>query len=176
VPNTNLSISLHRPRYSTRTFPSYAFIPGQTPHPRRHPEGHSFGVQEPQPPAFGEVDWSDSEDYLYAVDLYNFGYWWESHEVFEGLWHACGRRTEAGNFFQALIQLAAANLKHLLGRELAVRNLTQRGLERLQKVPPQYMGIDTRRLAVDFRLWLNRRDDLQVLIQLEFARGQRNLG
>ena len=67
--------------------------------------------QEPRPRAFPQDEWSASEDYLYAIDLYNFAYWWESHEIFEGLWHACGRRTQAGNFFQALIQLAAANLK-----------------------------------------------------------------
>jgi predicted metal-dependent hydrolase len=167
VPNSNPPVSVHRFRYSTRIFPHYRFIPGQTPHPRRHPQGHSFGLQELPPPVFDEDDWSASADYLYAVDLYNFGYWWESHEVFEGLWHACGHSTKAGNFFQALIQLAGANLKHLLGRELAVRNLTQRGIERLQKATPRYMGIDTLKLAEDFRRWLNGRENSQVLIQLE---------
>ena len=47
-----------------------------------------------------------SEDYLYGIDLYNWTYWWEAHEVFEAFWHAYGRRTPAGNFFQALIHEA----------------------------------------------------------------------
>ena len=53
-------------------------------------------------------------DYLYAIDLYNYAYWWECHEVLEGLWRA-GQTTKQGNFFRALIQLAAANLKRSLG-------------------------------------------------------------
>lgn len=175
MPDSNLPASVDRLRYSTQIFPHYRFIPGQTVHPRRHPGGHSFGLKDPRSAAFNEDDWFASVDYLYAIDLYNFGYWWESHEVFEGLWHAHGHRTKAGNFFQALIQLAAANLKHLLGRESAVRNLTQRGIERLQKAPSRYMGIDTVRLAEDLRLWLNSRRNSHVLIRLEFATGQHSV-
>ncbi len=162
-----------RPRYSTRTFPTYRFIPGRTPHPRRHPGGHSFGLSEPRPRRFNHNEWSASEDYLYAMDLYNFAYWWESHEVFEGLWHVFGRSTQEGNFFQALIQLAAANLKHVLGHEAAVKNLTQRGLERLQKVPPRYMGVDTAAVADHFTLWLNARRDSYVFIPLDLTSSQR---
>jgi predicted metal-dependent hydrolase len=132
-------------------------------------------VQEPQPSAFPENDWFTSEDYLYAIDLYNFGYWWESHEVLEGLWHGSGRSTQAGNFFQALIQLAAANLKHRLGRELAVQNLGQWGIARLQKVPSRYMGIDTLKLADEIRVWLNRRHNSQVVIRLDLPTGRESL-
>ena len=170
--NSNFPLSASHFRYSTQIFPNYRFIPGQTPHPRRHPQGHFFGVQEPRPPAFEEDGWSASTDYLYAIDLYNFGYWWESHEVFEGLWHASRHNPNAGNFFQALIQLAAANLKHLLGRELAVKNLTLRGIERLQKAPPRYMGLDTLRLADDFRLWLKSPDDSHVVFRLDLPQNR----
>jgi len=79
---------------------------------------------------------------LYGIDLYNFAYWWESHEVFECLWHAAGHDTEQGNFFQALIQLAAANLKRFLGNEQAAQKLARSGLTRLQTLPQLYMGID----------------------------------
>ena len=158
-----------QPRYSSRIFPTYRFIPGLSMHPRRHPGGHSFGLQQPRPRAFRQNEWSASEDYLYAMDLYNFAYWWESHEVFEGLWHVCGHSTPEGNFFRALIQLAAANLKHVLGREVAVKNLTQRGLERLQKVPPRYMGVDTAAVAEHFTRWLNARSDSYVLIRLDLS-------
>jgi len=133
---------LNWPRYSTRSFPDYRFVPGQTPHPRRDPCGHSYGQPEPKPVSFPPAHWQTSEDYLYGIDLYNFAYWWESHEVFEGLWHAVGHNTEQGNFFQALIQLAAANLKHFLGNNTAAQNLARNGITRLQSVPPSYMGID----------------------------------
>jgi hypothetical protein len=130
------------PRYSTRLFPSYRFIPGENPHPRRDPLGHSYGQPEPKPLASPPEKWERSEDYLYGIDLYNFAYWWECHEVFEGLWHAVGPDTEQGNFFQALIQLAAANLKRFLGNEQAAQKLARSGLARLQSLPKLYMGID----------------------------------
>jgi hypothetical protein len=111
------------PRYSSRLLPTYRFLPGLTPHPRHNPLGHSFGQPEPRPRPCEHDHWSHSKDYLYAIDLYNFAYWWEAHEVLEGLWHACGRTTTAGNFFQALIQFAAAHLKRALGNEPAAHNL-----------------------------------------------------
>ena len=133
-------------RYSTRPFPPYRFVPGRTPHPRRNLHGHSYGQPELKPTSFPAAQWQTSEDYLYGIDLYNFAYWWECHEVFEGLWHAVGHNSEQGNFFQALIQLAAANLKHVLGNPAATHNLSRSGITRLQKVPPSYMGIDVAHL------------------------------
>jgi len=130
------------PRYSTRPFPSYRFLPGNNPHPRRDPLGHSYGQPEPRPAAFQPETWRQSEDYLYGIDLYNFAYWWECHEVFEGLWHAVGHHSVPGNFFQALIQVAAANLKRFLGNEQAAQKLAHSGLARLQNLPQLYMGID----------------------------------
>jgi hypothetical protein len=97
-----------------------------------------------------------SEDYLYGVDLYNGTYWWEAHEVFEAFWHAYGRSTPAGNFFQALIHCAAANLKREIGNEQATRNLVSRALTRLRECPVQYMGLDTAALARRFTQWLNK--------------------
>ncbi|UVT15269.1 MAG: DUF309 domain-containing protein [Nitrospira sp.] len=130
------------PRYSTQPFPSYRFAPGLAPHPRRDPSGHSYGKPERKPTRFAVDEWQTSEDYLYGIDLYNFAYWWECHEVFEGLWHAFGHNSEQGNLFQALIQFAASNLKWSLGNETAARKLARNGLDRLQKVPSPYMGID----------------------------------
>ena len=132
----------HWPRYSTRPFPTYRFVPGKTPHPRRDPSGHSYGLPAPTPSSFPTDRWQQSDDYRYGIDLYNYAYWWECHEVFEGFWHAAGRDTEQGNFFQALIQLAAANLKHVLGNSTATQNLLHSGMTRLQRIPSSYMGVD----------------------------------
>lgn len=158
------------PRYSARAFPSYCFLPGKTPHPRHHPLGHSFGLAEPLPLHFDRDDWSTSDDYLYAVDLYNFAYWWEAHEVFEGLWKIFGRMTQEGLFFQALIQLAAANLKHILGKEAAVQTLAHNGLDRLGKIPRFYMGIDIGSFAECLRMWLKVRSQPYVRIRLDLSR------
>jgi uncharacterized protein len=86
--------------------------------------------------------WQESDDYLYGVDLYNFAYWWECHELFEAFWRAAGRETEQGHFFQGLIQLAAANLKLAQGNRPATLNLLRHGITHLQSVPNFYMGMD----------------------------------
>ncbi|MDO8358205.1 MAG: DUF309 domain-containing protein [Nitrospirota bacterium] len=138
------------PRYSTRPFPSYRFLPGNNPHPRRNPLGHSYGQPDPTLLTFPREHWQRSEDYLQGIDLYNYAYWWECHEVLEGLWHAAGHGTEQGNFFQALIQLAAANLKRFLGHEQAAQKLARSGLVRLQHLPRLYMGIDVIALAEQY--------------------------
>lgn len=85
-------------------------------------------------------------DYLYAIDLYNYAYWWECHELLEGLWLAAGKKTEQANFFRALIQLAAANLKRFVGYGSAADNLTCRAVARLKHLPGFYMGIDVAHL------------------------------
>jgi len=139
------------PRYTVHPFPIYRFVPGTNPHPRHNPKGHSYGKPEPQPSAFRPEEWRQSEDYLFGIDLYNYAYWWECHEVFEGLWHATGHHTEQGNFFQALIQLAAANIKNFCGNHRAAEHLLTSGIVRLQKTPTFYMGIDVVGLTENVR-------------------------
>lgn len=137
------------PRYTTTPFPPYRFVPGRNPHPRNNRHGHSYGQPVLQFTAFPLEGWQQAEGYLYGIDLYNYAFWWECHEVFESYWHAVGPKTEQGNFFQALIQLAAANLKCFVGDIQAADNLMKRGLIRLGRVPDCYMGVDVRGLRED---------------------------
>jgi hypothetical protein len=92
-------------------FPPYAYVPGETPHPTRHRGGHSYGAEfeTPEPP--DPEDWPACPDYLYGIDLFNHGFYWEAHEAWEGLWVASGRRGAPATYLQALITLAAAGLK-----------------------------------------------------------------
>jgi hypothetical protein len=110
-------------RYSTAPFPPYAHRPGRTPHPRRDPQGHSHGLPEPAPAPFPPHAWRSSAEYLFGVDLFNHGYWWECHEMFEAIWHAVGHETLQGRFLQGLIQIAAALLHRAEGREDAAQHL-----------------------------------------------------
>ena len=138
-------------RYTPRPLPSYRFVPGRSPHPRRDPHGHSYRQPESKLEAFPSNRWSESDDYLYGVDLYNFGYWWESHEVFEALWHAAGHATMEGRFFRAIIQIAAAHLKRAMGRDQPALRLCRRGLDRLAEFPEVYMGLDVAAFAETVR-------------------------
>ena len=103
---------------------------------------------------------------MYGIDLYNFAYWWESHEIFEGLWHAVGHNTEQGNAFQALIQFAAANLKRFAGNHQAAGNLVINGLVRLQNTPTLYMGIDVPKFTEDIQQHIIGSDFRVPLIRL----------
>src|SRR4051794_21237480 len=94
--------------------PAYAHLPGQTPHPLNDPQGHSFGEAN-DPPALDPAGWGASRAYLRGLDLFNAGYFWEAHEVWEGLWKAAGRRGPAADFLKGLIQFAVAGLKQRQG-------------------------------------------------------------
>jgi hypothetical protein len=103
-------------------FPPYAFVPGRFPHPTSDPAGHSYGV-EPAPPSGVEPErWQTNRAYLYGLDLFNAGFYWESHVQFEALWLAAGRRGVCADFLKGLIKLAAAGVKHLEGRPQGVRS------------------------------------------------------
>src|SRR5712691_4589106 len=100
------------PRYRPDCpLPPYAFVPGRSPHPVSDPKGHSFGVMPATPKSFTAAEWATSRDYLFGIDLFNHGYYWEAHEAWEVLWHSCGRSGPTADFLKGLIHLAAAGVK-----------------------------------------------------------------
>jgi TDG/mug DNA glycosylase family protein len=114
--------------------PPYAFVPGQSPHPLSDPLGHSFGQLRYTPLPLDPDDWQGSRDYLRGIDLFNYGYYWEAHEAWEGLWHAAGRGGMAADFLKGLIKLAAAGVKHLEGKAAGVASHARRAAELWQDV------------------------------------------
>ncbi|HEX5103310.1 MAG TPA: DUF309 domain-containing protein, partial [Pirellulaceae bacterium] len=92
-----------------RELPPYGYVPGQgLPHPTSDKRGHSFGRHEPPAMPLADATWRQNETWLYAVDLFNQGYYWEAHEAWEALWHACGRKGPTADLLKGLIKLAAA--------------------------------------------------------------------
>ena len=87
--------------------------------------------------------------------------------MFEGLWHAVGHKTEQGNFFQALIQLAAANLKRSVGAHASAQKLLRAGLARFQNVPPVYLGLDVRAFVQEVHDYFIDRCVIPALIRLD---------
>lgn len=128
-------------RLSRSPIPPYCYVPGQGAHPRRDPKGHSYGLPEPRSRRVDPDAWSESDVYRTGVDLYNLGFFWESHEAFEALWRASSDPIQR-DFFQGVIQIAAANLKRRMNADGAARALAERGLRRLRGVPSTYMGLD----------------------------------
>lgn len=90
-------------------FPPYAFVPGKYPHPNQ-PGGHSHQQKKDEIQLQGKSPLQTNE-FLHAIDLINFGYFWESHEVLEALWNACNRAEPYNSFLKGLIKIAAAGVK-----------------------------------------------------------------
>ena len=134
---------LNHQRYSILPFPAYRFVPGRFPHPRRHPDGHSYGHREPEVTAFSATSWTSSEIYLYGVDLFNFAYWWECHEQWEAIWKFTGPESYEGRFLQGMVQFAAANLRKFMGSHDSGAALARKGIERLSDFEDDvFLGID----------------------------------
>lgn len=144
-----------RPRLvPDEALPPYAYVPGRSPHPTRHPRGHSFGAEPGRPEPPDPRRWQTCRAYLYGVDLFNHGYYWEAHEVWEGLWHVSARRGPAGSFFKALIHLAAAGVKVREGKPRGVERHARRAAEFFEEAAvglgsggARYMGLGLEELA-----------------------------
>jgi len=115
-----------------RPLPPYAFIAGHSPHPRKAPEGHSYGLPEPEAVPLTPSNWPTHEVYLRGIDLFNHGYYWEAHEQWEALWVAAGRVGQDAAMLKALIKLAAAGIKVRQGRPKGVQIHCQRAAASLR--------------------------------------------
>lgn len=102
--------------------PDHRYIPGQTP---RHPDDAFDPIRNcaltetqtetaPQNPAW-----------LYGLKLFDAGFWWEAHEVWEVVWMNARPNSAERAMTQAVIQLANAALKREMGAENACRRLRQ---------------------------------------------------
>jgi hypothetical protein len=131
-------------------FPPYSYVPGRFPHPLSDPRGHSFGVKTQRPSPPDPEQWQLCRPYLYGLDLFNHGYYWEAHEVWEGLWHACDRAGQTARFLKGLIKLAAAGVKVNEGIPQGVRNHARRAVGLFREIAEETGGEECRYLG--FRL------------------------
>ena len=113
----------------------YAYLPGKNPHPVRDPTGHSYHV-EPIPVAAEASLGSDA--FLWGLDLFNHGYYWEAHEAWEGLWQVADRGGPLRMLFKGLILLSAAGVKIREHKNAAAQRHAMRAaalFRQLTKVP-----------------------------------------
>lgn len=107
-------------------FPAYAYVPGKFPHPTRSTMGHSAGQSHSAPAGLDPKHWQQCRTYLWGIDLFNHGYYWEAHEAWESLWHVAGRQGAVAEFLKGLIALAAAGVKAREGRVAGVKQHAHR--------------------------------------------------
>ncbi len=157
------------PRYTDRAFPSYRFVPGKSPHPTRDPDGHSYNKPLEQLDSFEIEQWQACEEYLYGIDLFNHGYWWEAHEALEAIWVTAGRQTQTGQFIQGLIQIAVAHLKNYQGFTDVAKRMAVEGLDKMKRVKGVYMGIDVTTFRADVESYYSSDHKPSVTIELRLG-------
>jgi hypothetical protein len=91
--------------------------------------------------------WRDNVPYLYGMALFEAGFYWEAHEVWEPVWMNCAPNSPERHLLQALIQYANAALKRDMGRARATRRLIEACCKHLGRVPRTseqgaFMGVD----------------------------------
>lgn len=125
-------------------FPAYTYVPGETPHPSRDPRGHLFGLQA-EPLRVSPEPWFRCDEYLRGVDLFNHGYYWESHEAWEAVWHATGRAGPTADLLKGLIKLAAGGVKTRAGSPIGRQRHCRRAAELFQRACGGDGGTEVRR-------------------------------
>ncbi len=93
--------------------------------------------------------WRKNRPYRYGWSLFEAGFYWEAHEVWEPVWLACRQNSLEKIFLRAAIQMTNACLKRVMGNRKAARRLFDHVDElleelktRLQAEDETYMGVD----------------------------------
>ena len=74
----------------------------------RDSDGHGFEAPSCAESEMLPDNWQSCSAYARGIDLFNHGYYWESHECWENVWNRVGRRGLTADFMKALIKIAAA--------------------------------------------------------------------
>lgn len=133
-----------------REFPPYKYVRGVNPHPVRDPKGHMHGEPEPELTPITRENWAKSDSFLFGIDLYHAGYFWEAHEAWEGLWKLAEPDSIEYNLLQALILNTAAQLKAHQGNARGTRTRSQNARWRLARIRAKgYDGPENRLFGLD---------------------------
>ena len=144
-------------RYTTIPLPRYRHVPGMTPHPISDKNGHSYGKRNENIQRIFESDWQSNELYLYAIDLFNYKYFWETHEALEDLWKI-EDDSNTKLFLQGVIQISAAYVKWIEGIEEGAKKLSFKGLDKLlilKESQNTICGIDLPKFIHEHQTFLN---------------------
>lgn len=146
-------------------------MPGITPHPTRSPDGHSyeFGLSAAVLPDLNVSASLECEQFLFGIDLFNAGYWWECHEVMEGLWLVAGRGSPAGHTLQAVILCAAAHLKVVKENYRGARLLFENAEKHVGRAEGKDLGLDLIGMLAETGACVTRNSEEPALLYLKTA-------
>lgn len=104
----------------------------------------SMSIPEPNLP--------EREKFRNGVILFNSAEFFKAHEVWEEIWLAAAEPEKT--FLQGLIQLAAAFHHYSRGNRAGGQSLAAAALEKLEKFPGDYYGMQLNVLRLAVREWL----------------------
>jgi predicted metal-dependent hydrolase len=104
-----------------------------------------------------------------GIDLYNAGHYWNAHEAWEEVWLEADRADR--NFYQGLIQVAAAFVHVTRNRYPGAVKLLGDGIAKLERYPGGFMGVDIAGLLAGARAARERLLELGEARVSEFDRG-----
>ena len=146
-------------------FPSYIFIPGLNPHPKKE-GGH---MQDQMDPVGELIDLNNTQDnkfLRYSLDLYNNGYFWESHVYFEALWNVHKRTGSTADFLKGMIKLGAAGVKIQINQPANARTHFLRAKELFKSIldveGSVYLGFDLKDIMAKIDLALDSQKSILV--------------
>ena len=90
------------------------------------------------------------DEFYRAVQEFNDGYYFESHETLEDLWMVTPWPER--QFFQAIIQIAAAFVHYVRREYPGILKLLDGALEKLRDFTPAQFGVDVTALSAGVRL------------------------
>lgn len=128
-------------RYTKYKLPEKPFIPG-----KENLKEFNFEISW-KDTELKEVNWTESDEYLFGIDLFNHGFWFEAHEIWEAVWLAQNKDSETRVFMQGLIQLSAALFKKKSGKYESAERLAAKGIYKLNKLVGIKFGIDISELS-----------------------------
>ena len=150
--------------------PDTPHIPGRTRRPVTSP---AFDAAAAAPLETIDQMWRENTTYLYGLDLYAAGFFWEAHEVWEPVWIRSTGNSRERLLVQGLIQLSNACLKIAMNRPAAARRLLQISQGKLREAAiggPILMGVELHSLAdavrdYDAQLDADQTEDTAILLR-----------
>lgn len=111
-------------------WPAHPYVPGQS---ARHDEGFFDPITSKIVPGMTFEEMAVSDCWVQGWALFDAGYFWEAHELWEPLWMLMPLNSVEKHFVKAVIQLANARLKERMGRPKATLRLCKLAREAIHQ-------------------------------------------
>ena len=89
------------------------------------------------------------DEFYAALEQFNDGYWFESHETLEDLWQVASPPDRT--MFQGVIQAAAALVHFARGEYPGIFKLFDAASDKLGEFAPRHLGVDVKALLADIK-------------------------